>query len=70
MCKSVNICILGLCLDGGGNNSRLLSLLRHEAELGDSNWFDDESLVSFKDPTSDPEETYDRRIAVHRSIVK
>ena len=53
MCNNINIRVLGLCLDGGGNNSRLLSLLRHEAKLGNSHWFDDETLISFKDPTSD-----------------
>ena len=47
MCNNINIKILGLCLDAGGNNSRLLSLLRHEAKLGNTNWLDDKSLVSF-----------------------
>ena len=64
MCNNVNIRILGLCLDGGGNNSRLLSLLRHEAKLGNSNWFDDESLISFKDPTLASNNESENRISV------
>ena len=50
--NSVNVHVLLLCMDAGGNNSRLATLLRHEKKLNDCAWLDD-NLISFVDPTSD-----------------
>ena len=52
MCNVVNVNVLGACLDAGGNNSILLSLLRHEKKLGNDSWLHDEGLVTFRDPNA------------------
>jgi hypothetical protein len=45
--------ILGLALDGGGNNARLLKLLRNGKELDEGQSWLDEDQVSFANP-ADP----------------
>ena len=57
--NNVNIQVLMLCMDAGGNNSRLANLLRHEKKLNDVPWLE-EDRTSYRDPTS----TGDHRIAI------
>ena len=63
MLNNVNIRVKMNGMDDGVNNSRCLSLLRHEDPLGESGWFDNEKLVSFRDAT------IDHRITEHRTAV-
>ena len=67
MCNIVNIHVAGVCLDAGGNNSRLLSLLRHRKPLGKGGWIDDANLVTFCDPTACHEKSEQRIATFHCS---
>jgi hypothetical protein len=58
-CDMAGAKILGLALDGGGNNARLLKLLRNGKELDEGQSWLDEDQVSFANP-ADPT----RQIAV------
>ena len=49
--NNVNMQVLMLCMDAGGNNSRLATLLRHEKKLNDVPWLD-EDHISYCDPSS------------------
>ena len=63
--NNVGIRALMLEMDAGGNNNRLVSLLRHECKLGNKGWLGvNENLVSFKDPTADHDERQMRTYVV------
>ena len=55
MCNLINVKVVGLCLDAGGSNSSLLTMLRHGEVIGSEARLTKKEMISFADPNSDLE---------------
>ena len=63
-CEMANLQVHGFCCDAGGNNARLLSLLRDDNKVGDSGWAPD-NCIRCKNPVDATRYIYLWHCSVH-----